>query len=431
MHFIIVGAGLGGLAAAWWARHHGHQATIVERCATVAERASHALSGLALPTALDPWFGPVVHAEPRAAWPWQRAKLSEALEAQRRDAAIRLAGWAARAQHVVSALAEEASGAAQPTLARPAASTGARTPPAEGLAAGLLYLFDDPDDWARARAVGEWLSREAASQAALCAPAWLEADACLQLDPSLAERRGLLGAASFPQASMGNPAWLAKLLRHRLERDGVRFLFGREAVQVRGAARDVEVVTQPARAGAYDGVVAHGFVDPFARTRQGAAEQEALRADRVIVAGGSDGLALLAASSLAPPAREIATVQQAALTGPVGDEGHAPRLAIVDAGKRVSVTRLDRRVRVWGAALDKRAPAPEARIDRAVHEAPGNTMRLGRATRWQATACLGSDGLPAAPAGADARVRVLLAGASLGFALPFGVAAALIEEMVA
>src|SRR6476646_11190385 len=58
MNIVVVGAGLQGVASAWFLAQAGHRVTVLERAASVAQGASHANSGLLTPSRADPWNEP-------------------------------------------------------------------------------------------------------------------------------------------------------------------------------------------------------------------------------------------------------------------------------------------------------------------------------------------------------------------------------------
>lgn len=412
MHLIIIGAGLSGLACAWWARRAGFDATVLDACTTVAEGASHVPHVLALPTALDPWFGSLPET-PLGGWPWQRRRQAEHAEAARTERAQRLAQWRAAAASALAVLrAEDAADG----------ETDAGANEGEAPREGVLYVFRREADWQLAQTlVGAWPDAGAA-------PRWLGGAECSGVEPALGEAADLLGGAWFEQAPFGNGAWLAKRLRHRLARQGARVWLQRRAERIALSRAGVTVEMSRAPAGAYDGAVAQGFVDPFARQHARDEAPTRVEGDCLVLAAGAGSLPLLQASGLAAPV--LRHVWHGALTGEIGRLEHAPRRAVLDVARRVGIARLDRRLRIWGASEGESVTALERRVDAALGDAPGGVMRRQRAARWQHRALLGADGLPLVRAlDPGQRIHLLLGGTTYGFALPFALAETVMEAL--
>lgn len=424
LDLIVIGAGISGVAVAAAAAAAGWSVAVVEQHATVAQAASFAHGGLALPVPFDPWFGPGPRMPEAGGLPWRR----KARQQQADDAGLascRALAALAQASRVALAAAAEAH-----ALEFEACDGG-------------LYLFRTPAALARADALATTL-REA-GLVSTATSRTLDAAACRDAEPSLAHTEDLAGAVAFDDMLSGNCALAAKQLKVSLTLRGVAFHTMRQATAIHVEAGRVAVDVRAATdaAGAFAGVQAVGFATlPPAPPRQGDGG-ERLHARRVVVAAGTGTTALLAGLGVTLPTTRVA---MRSLTGAILREENAPRRILVDAERGVGIIRFEQRLRISTALAGHAGAAPSARQvdtltellhDCAEHRVAG-LVRLGAAPST-GDHLLGADGqalvgpLPAARGQrqdtAEARVFVMLAGNHRGWGLAFGAADMLVRQM--
>lgn len=313
MRVIVVGAGIIGVCSAYYLRRAGHDVTVIERRAGVAQEASHANAGVMAPSYVGPWAqpgmpakvlaylfraeAPVVFrpsADP-ALWRWLLRWLRECrLERYLRNKARmqRLAFYSQARLRELRALHqldyEQAT--------------------------GYLQLFRGDEEISRSEPTRRML-KELGVQHSL-----LNAEQARHVEPALNPDTTLAGALHLPDDETGNCAFFAQQLKEIALRDGAEFRFGVTAQAFATASRRVDHL----------------------RTDAGD-----LRADAYVVAGGVDSGPLLRSARIRLP---LLPVKGYSVTAPVAELGHAPVTGVMDEAYKVAITRLGRRLRVAGTA---------------------------------------------------------------------------------
>jgi D-amino-acid dehydrogenase len=318
MKTIVLGAGVIGVATAFYLREHGCDVTVIEREADVALATSFGNAGVIAPGYVTPWAAPGMPAKilkylfrpasplifrptlDAAQWRWIAHWLRECdlerfkVNKQRMQ---RIAYYSRECLHEFRA-----------------------THPFEyGRSQGYLQLFRSEYDVALAQPALAIL-RDAG-----IAHRELSGAQCTAIEPGLRWARAAPYAGLYlPEDEAGDCAAFTRELRAVCEARGVRFRFDTRvaALDVRGrTARGVHVES------------AHG--------------SETLQAHAVVVAAGVDSAELLAPVGIKVP---LYPVKGYSATLPVVDDEKAPRAALMDEAYKTAITRFGPNLRVAGTA---------------------------------------------------------------------------------
>ncbi|HEY1997977.1 FAD-dependent oxidoreductase [Paraburkholderia sp.] len=376
MDVIVIGGGIVGVATAYQLRAAGHRVCVVERFATVAQGATYGHGGTVLPTPLDVWFGPTfMHSRQGA-----------------RSGVIRKAGFngAARLfERQLASLQDPQAFSRQYGLLRPLIEAS-RDAMADiesrfGLefeqASGVLYLTRSAQEWQQTQPALELL-REYEVPHHLMTPA-----ECAAFEHSVPTEPEFAGGVLFDQERTANCPLFTKLIKQTLDtQGGVQFMLNREVAAIRLDGQRAAVELAPR-------------LGEVTSTR----EVDVISADAVVVAAGVGSLPLLERLGLRIPAHPL---RLHTLSAPIAHEECVPHVAIVDAVKRITITRMNHRLRIAGGAvlqaanqLDK--PLPEAvttdalaLLGQATHDWIPGAAKISAALSWDGIKLLSPDGLP-------------------------------------
>ncbi|MBT6441561.1 MAG: D-amino acid dehydrogenase [Alphaproteobacteria bacterium] len=312
MKVLVLGAGIVGVAAAWYLADAGHEVEVIDREAGAALGTSWANAGQMPGAGVLPWVSPAVpatilrhfgkvdapyliHLKPDPAiWLWAigflrnctRARVTEITANLRRLAEFSLAETQAlrAAENIIYDLSTR----------------------------GILHTFAKAEGFDKA-------ARAAAQEPEAARPRVLDRQAALALEPALAARPDMIaGALHYDRDESGDCNKFATGLAAAATRRGVRFNWG-------------ETVT--------DIIVENGRATG-ARTNAG--EQ---RADVVVMCLGSASAPLTRRAGLRIP---VYPVKGYAATIPVGPG--APDIAIMDRDIKAGILRIGDRLRIAGTA---------------------------------------------------------------------------------
>ncbi len=398
MNIAILGAGIIGVATAYELAFDGHQVTVFERHASVAEGASFANAGVLAPGYVTP-----------LAAPGMPAKVLRYLLA--RHAPVRVARPLAAADvawmaHWLRACDAGAYSANRARLQRLAFYSRQR-----------LHQVAERMDYSFERSTGYMVLLRGERERQLVQPGlavlreagvvFHEADGAQArtIEPALNPATPLLGAIHLPQDEVGNCRQFAVILRDAAETLGARFRFG--------------TPVQP--------------IDPAAPTTvrpQGTAPVE--RFDAVVVCAGVQSPALLAPLGLRIPLRPVYGYS---VSAHMPDISHGPRSGVMDERYKVAISRLGQRVRVAGSAeIGGRPNAINPRAVQTLYKVlddwfPGAARRSGGVQVWKGARPMLPDGPPVLGASGVPGVWLNLGHGSSGWALSCGSARVLADRI--
>jgi D-amino-acid dehydrogenase len=229
------------------------------------------------------------------------------------------------------------------------------------------------------------------------------------------------GGVLLPEERTANCPLFTKQLKQVLEDDGVQFRMHRSVASVRldGARAAVELGDPN------DG-------------RKRSVDVELITADAIVVAAGTGTPGLVggmkSASSLFP-------LRVHTLTAPVAYEERVPHLTVVDTVKRITMTRVNQRLRVGGAGVFQSASKADKPLDatlsrraldllgQGTHDWIPGAARVSAARAWDGLRLITADGLPIVGAARHPRLFVSAAHGPAGWGLACG-SAKVIADLV-
>ena len=384
MRVAVVGCGIVGVSSAYELALQGHEVTVFERRASVAEECSFANAGVLAAGTAAPWATPIrwrgLSMVSQAPWLWRhwRAKRPD-VHAANRAAMLRLA------QFSRDRLLE---------LTRTLHLDYEQMP-------GYVVLLRSERDLQTAQ-------RDLALMRDLSVPHdVVDAARCRVLEPGLNADQPLHAAIHLPQDGVGNCRQFAHLIKAQAQRLGAVFRFD---TVVRG-------------------------LKPGARPSLETADGQRHDFDALAVCAGAQASALLSPISLKLP---LAPVHGYSITAGVRHvDGHppmGPRAALMDERFKVAITRLGQRIRVAGVAeiggmtgaID---PAALRTLYRVLEDWFPGAALTHQAQHWKGARPMLPDGPPVLGASGAPGVWLNLGHGSTGWAMACGSARVLAEAM--
>lgn len=320
MKVVIFGAGVVGVASAWYMREAGHEVTVVDRQPGPGLETSFANGAQISVSHAEPWSNPTAPLQilkwlgrqdapllfrPRAdfsQWLWDARFLLECLPHRAHDNARRILALALNSADALKALRRE---------------TGIAY---DGLARGILSFYTDRRQFERAARLADSM------RAWGCIREVRTAAECVAIEPALrAARSRLAGGIFAPGDESGDAHVFTRKLAALCEERGVTFRFSHAVRQLRVGG---------------DGIAGVEVVGP-----QGVLE--ILGADSYVVALGSYSAPLLRRIGIAIP---VYPVKGYSVTLPVDPQHDAPTVSLTDEGRRLVFSRLGGRLRIAGTA---------------------------------------------------------------------------------
>ena len=405
MRVAVIGAGIVGVTTAFELAVDGHEVTVFERRAAVAEEASFANAGVVAPGYVTPWASPGMpgkvaghllrrHAPVRVtlpisrehvAWMWRWFKSCDpATYAANRARMQRLAFYSRVRMNEIREhfQFEYDRSAGYMVLLRAEKDRKLVQPSLQVLRDADVAFREVTPDEARA------------------------------IEPALNPQTPFVGAVHLPGDEVGNCRQFALLLKNEAQREGVRFEFN-HAVDALDRANPATLA-----------VWALGATAPQQRTF-----------DAVIVCGGVDSVALLRPLGLRLP---LVPVYGYSISAPLREPLNAPRSALMDERYKVAIVRLGNRVRVAGSAEigggpDKKRAASINTLYKVLQDwFPGAAQLANTGAgvqEWKGARPMLPDGPPLIGASGIPRVWMNLGHGSSGWALSCGSARALADLM--
>jgi len=381
MKIAIVGAGIIGVTTAYELAIDGHQVTVFEQQAAVAEQASFAPAGLLLPDELLPW--PV---QTRLAWPLAARELTWLWQRRRAHSPAQRAAHHAQLQHLADYSRERLH------------QLSASLPLSYEHSVGSLLLLRSAKELKQAEPALQRL-REAG-----LACRTVDAVEARRIEPALSLDTPLAAAVHWPDDEAGNCRQFAQLLKHVTQRLGATFEFQARITQLGPG--------------------------PAALTLAG--ESTPHRFDAVVLCAGLDSARLLAPLGLRLP---LVAVRGYSVSAPVREPLNAPRSTIRDARHQVTVSRLGQRVRVAGGAELGGRPGAHRdetvqRLYQVLHDWFPGAARLSSGVQvWKGARPTLPDGRPLIGASGLPGLWLNLGHGSAGWALACGSARALADQI--
>ena len=315
MHIAVIGGGLVGVTTAWYLLEDGHQVTLVDRAQALAAEASHANGAMLHASHTEPWN------TPRAIGQLLRWIGREDSPLLLRPAELpRMLRWGlgflrySRAPHHAHNTGVNARLAVY-SLRQMQALEAALELDYTQRHDGILKIFHSPRELAIAQA-NTALMADAGVRHETLDPAEMVAR-----EPALAGiRQHLSGGIFYPDDASGDARQFCQQLGARAVERGLRLRLG-ESVQ--------RLVIEDRRLAAVETNIGR------------------LEADGFVLATGAEAPQLARQVGIRLPIRPV---KGYSATLPVGELAGAPRLPIIDDGRKVVITRLDERLRIAGTA---------------------------------------------------------------------------------
>ena len=316
MRVIVLGAGVVGVASAWYLAADGHEVTVVERQPAPARETSFANGGQISVSHAEPWANP---SAPAKALRWLGREDAPLLWRLRADPAQ----WAWGLRFLRECTAARARANIRAIVALGLASRAALQSlrgelglEYEQLARGILHFYTDPAEFERA------LPQAALMREFGCERVPKSAAECLAIEPALAAAHPPVVGGTYTASDESGDArrFTEELARHAAAR-GVSFRYGATVAEI-----------------ALDGGRVRGV-----RLAGG----EALAAEATVVALGSYSPRLLRPLGVRLP---VYPAKGYSATLPLAPGTPAPRVSLTDDGSKIVISRLGNRLRVAGTA---------------------------------------------------------------------------------
>ncbi len=404
MRVAVIGAGIVGVTTAYELAADGHQVTVLERHASVAEETSFANAGVVAPGYVTPWAAPGMPAKvfrhlfsrhsplrwarPMASgqmswmWRWWRACSATQFHANRQ----RMHRLARYSQQRLRSLAHELH------LDYEQAS-------------GYTVLLRTPQDLKLARP-GLRLLAELGVNFRL-----IDAAKARAIEPGLNLATPLHAAVHLHDDELGNCRQFAHLLRAHAQRLGADFRFQRQVLDITPGARPS---------------LRHQGLDPTQ-----APQDDTF--DAVVVCAALGASRLLSPLGCRLP---LMAVHGYSITAPLRSiEGHpeaGPKSGVMDEAHKVAISRLGARVRVAGIAelggrLELHSDAALATLYKVLGDWFPGCAQLTQVQAWKGARPMLPDGPPVLGASGAAGVWLNLGHGSSGWALSCGSARAVAD----
>ena len=405
MKVAVIGAGIIGVTTAFELAVDGHEVTVFERRASVAEETSFANAGVVAPGYVTPWAAPGMPGKIARYLVSRHAPVRVGLPLSRAD--VR---WMWQWYQSCDLARYQANRARMQRLA-----FYSRT---------RLHDITDHFQLEYDRSVGYMVLLRGEKDRKLVQPGLavlreegvafkeLSPEEARRIEPALNPDTQFAGAVHLPQDEVGNCRQFALLLKNEAQARGVTFEFN-SAVDALDPANPTSLAVWGLDAQA-----------PVPR-----------RFHAVVVCGGVDSARMLRPLGLDVP---IAAVYGYSISAPIREALNAPRSALMDERYKVAITRMGNRVRVAGSAeiggsLDHKRPAAIQTLYKVLHDWFPGAARIastGAAVQeWKGARPMLPDGPPLIGATGIPGVWINIGHGSSGWALSCGCARAVADLM--
>lgn len=315
MRVVILGAGVVGVATAWYAAQAGHEVTVVDRQAGAGLETSFANAGEVSPGYASPWAGPGI---PRKAVRWLLMRHAPLILKPQLDA--EMIGW------LFSLLRNCTSGRYALNKARMVrlaeysrdqldALRGTVDIDYDARMQGTLQLF-------RKQAQLDGIGKDIEVLRAYGVPyEVLDRAGCERAEPGLRHSGSdIAGGLRLPHDETGDCFKFTQRLAELCAEQGVRFLYDTRVRSLRADAGGVQAVVT---------------------------DKGEIRGEAYVVAAGSWSAGLVRPLGLKLP---VYPVKGYSITAPIAEPERAPESTLLDETYKIAITRLGDRIRVGGMA---------------------------------------------------------------------------------
>jgi D-amino-acid dehydrogenase len=405
MRVAVAGAGIIGVTTAFELAVDGHEVTVFERRAAVAEEASFANAGVIAPGYVTPWAAPGMAAKVASFLMRKHAPVRVSLPLTREEIT-----WIWKWYRSCDLATYTANRTRMQRLAFYSHTRLSEITEHFQLdydrAVGYMVLLRGERDRKLVQP-GLQVLREAGVS-------FQEVDAnqARAIEPAISADAQFVGAINLPDDEVGNCRQFALLLKNEAQSMGVNFEFN-SAVAPLDPAR-------PSHLAVWTLDAKSPVVRPF---------------DAVVVCGGVDSAQLVRPVGLRIP---LVPVYGYSISAPIRESINAPRSALMDERYKVAIARLGNRVRVAGSAeiggsLAKKNPAAIQTLYKVLHDWFPGAARIattGAAVQeWKGARPMLPDGPPLIGPTAAPGVWLNLGHGSSGWALACGCARVVADLM--
>ncbi len=394
MRVAVLGAGVAGMATAYYLRLAGHEVTVIDRQAGAALETSFANAGHVCPSYATPWAAPGTRWKAakwamqgwlgmdtalkftprfdRHQWNWLRRFLGECDAARYAVNKSRMGRIARYSHEQLKALRERLNLDYEQTTA------------------GNLQVFRDRQGLDNAQLAVKVLADHGVPHQLM------NVDQCVAFDAALAPSRGqIAGGLLLPADETGNCKLFTSKLERWLQTQGVQFCYSTTITAIDSAGDRIAV-------------------------KSGASE---VSADAFVLACASASAARGRPMGLDLP---IYPVKGYAITVPITDDALAPKSGIMDEALKVAITRMGRHIRAAGTAeIGARdasvSKAACATTIRSVASLFGGGVDISRAEYWAGLRPMTPDGAPIVGRTRFANLYLATGGGSNGWTTACGV----------
>ena len=405
MKVAVIGAGIIGVTTAFELAVDGHEVTVFERRAAVAEETSFANAGLIAPGYVTPWAAPGMpgsvaryllskHAPVRISFPLSRDEIRWMRKWYRACQLPTYTVNRGRMQALAFYSRTRMRDIAEHFQLEYDRSTGY-----------LVLLRGDSDR--KLAEPGLQVLRDSGVVFKQIGP-----DEARAIEPALNPDTSFAGAIHLPDDEVGNCRQFALLLKNEAQASGVNFEFNTAVEPLNPAA---------------PGLLQVWLLGADAPVQR--------RFDAVMVCSGVDSAALLRPLGLEIP---LAAVYGYSISAPIRERLNAPRSAVMDERFKVAITRLGQRVRVSGSAEigglpEKKHPSSLQTLYKVLHDwFPGAAALAGTGAgvqEWKGARPMLPDGPPLLGASGVPGVWINLGHGASGWALSCGSARVVADLM--
>ena len=367
MHVAVLGAGVAGIATAYFLREAGHEVTVIDRQPAAALETSFANAGHVCPSYATPWAAPGMRWK-AAKWSMQAwmgmdtaLKFTPRLDAHQWRWLGRFLGECDAAHYAVNKSRMGRIGRYSHTQMKALRERLALD--YEQTTAGNLQVFRDQAGLANAQLAVRVLRENKVPHQLM------SVDECLAFDPALRPaREQIVGGLLMPADETGNCQLFTTRLAAWLAQNGVRFRYSTQIKGLSAAGDTVSVMLE-------DGPLA---------------------ADAYVLSCASASAALARPLGLDLP---IYPVKGYAITVPITNDALAPKGGIMDEALKVAITRMGDKLRAAGTAQIGARDASVTRPDcattiKSVATLFGGGVDMARAEYWAGLRPMTPDGAP-------------------------------------